>query len=503
MKRYIYGLLFLCMILTNVILSQNVGINEENPQGKVHIKSNSSISMPQLRLTEVGSDFSRLKFENTQFAAYWDIAGYPTDDATGSRLHFYFNNGVNAGDRLTIDGLGKVGIRVPNPEAKLDILGGSWNLESGSPGDLRLGNSTHNLRIGVATGGGGAGIGRIFTSSHLFFGTDSTLRMVVTKEGKVGIGTNNPTTDLDVNGILRIRDMSGSGNRNLMVNSNGEVMEGTVGVGDTDWTETPDLVKSTKPVLVETSNTSYSGLAITGVTSNGNNVSALAIWNKGGGFNVPYYRMLIDANDIDSYRANGSSEELNLCRNSNGNLGLVKGGGNVGIGLTATDSKVTIEHFENNGIRAALRIGTSNPLLLDRDELDVTGLSLGLLINSNSNKPVAIGTKKFAAGYKLSVEGKIMSDEIRVQIPTLWPDYVFAEDYPLMPLENLKEAIDSNGHLPGIPNASTVESEGIELGDMQVKVMEKIEELTLYMIQLNEENKALKKRIEELEKTKN
>jgi hypothetical protein len=110
-----------------------------------------------------------------------------------------------------------------------------------------------------------------------------------------------------------------------------------------------------------------------------------------------------------------------------------------------------------------------------------------------------IATTSQAAGYALSVNGKIACTEVLVQATASWPDYVFAPDYELMSLQSLEESILENNHLPGIPSATQVETEGIKLGDMQRLLLEKVEELTLYLIeqdkvitQLKEEVQALK-----------
>lgn len=106
---------------------------------------------------------------------------------------------------------------------------------------------------------------------------------------------------------------------------------------------------------------------------------------------------------------------------------------------------------------------------------------------------MSIGGTNFGNGYKLSVVGKIISEEVRVELRGDWPDYVFADNYQLPSLESVEQHIRENKHLPNIPSAAEVEKNGILLGDMQKKQMEKIEELTLYIIELN-------KRMEKLEK---
>ena len=67
-----------------------------------------------------------------------------------------------------------------------------------------------------------------------------------------------------------------------------------------------------------------------------------------------------------------------------------------------------------------------------------------------------------------------------------WPDYVFAPDYELLPLPELAERIQAIGHLPGMPSARDVRENGISLGETQAKLLEKVEELTLHVIALDE-----------------
>ena len=126
-------------------------------------------------------------------------------------------------------------------------------------------------------------------------------------------------------------------------------------------------------------------------------------------------------------------------------------------------------------------------------ETFINGTSQGRKMTMDLSGNVGIGiTENIATGHKLSVNGKIACTEVRVQPQNEWPDYVFAEDYTLMPLDELKSSIEASNHLPGIPSAKEVQAEGIQLGDMQIRMMEKLEEMTLYILQLNEEIKTLK-----------
>ena len=102
---------------------------------------------------------------------------------------------------------------------------------------------------------------------------------------------------------------------------------------------------------------------------------------------------------------------------------------------------------------------------------------------------VGIGTADPGA-YKLAVNGTIRAKEIRVN--TGWADYVFEKDYKLATLSEIEQFIIKHQHLPGIASATELKKEGVDISAMQTKMMEKIEELTLYIIAIN-------KRIQELE----
>ncbi|MES2457427.1 MAG: hypothetical protein V4594_17860 [Bacteroidota bacterium] len=111
-----------------------------------------------------------------------------------------------------------------------------------------------------------------------------------------------------------------------------------------------------------------------------------------------------------------------------------------------------------------------------------------LLLNPVSGN-VGIGTT--TASEKLSVKGKIRAQEIKVETSG-WADFVFAKDYQLPSLQQTEKHILVNGHLPGIPSAAEVAKDGIELGEMNKKLLQKIEELTLYLIEMKKENEAEK-----------
>lgn len=112
--------------------------------------------------------------------------------------------------------------------------------------------------------------------------------------------------------------------------------------------------------------------------------------------------------------------------------------------------------------------------------------NLSMIVANNGN--VGIGTSN--PTYKLSVNGNVRSKEVVVE--SSWADYVFDKNYELKPLSQLEAFIKANGHLPNIPPAKEVEQNGLSLGETQKKMMEKIEELTLYVIELEKKIEQLK-----------
>ena len=121
------------------------------------------------------------------------------------------------------------------------------------------------------------------------------------------------------------------------------------------------------------------------------------------------------------------------------------------------------------------------------------GVNNGNIRFDVSGGQVAIGSIiPAASGYKLTVTGKVICEELKVKLSGSWPDYVFNNNYNLMPLAQLQNFIGQNKHLPNIPSAAEVEKEGITVGDMQKRLMEKVEELTLYILDLQKQIDQLK-----------
>jgi len=126
----------------------------------------------------------------------------------------------------------------------------------------------------------------------------------------------------------------------------------------------------------------------------------------------------------------------------------------------------------------------------------VVNFKLNMLVKNNGG--VGINTWTIPAGYELAVDGKIIATEIKVRPSNYWPDYVFKTGYKLQSLEEVENYIDTNGHLPNIPKAEIIEKEGYHVGEMDIKLLEKIEELTIYAIDADKEIKHQQQQIDDL-----
>ncbi len=201
----------------------------------------------------------------------------------------------------------------------------------------------------------------------------------------------------------------------------------------------------------------------------------------------------------------------------NGTNKILFNGGNVGIGTTNPNQKLQVQFTGEGGISAkAVSNGTHGAanILVDpasgfpgrflfrengqnKGWIDHSGGKINIRNSSNTpffsvlmdNGNVGIGTT--SPDTKLAVNGNIHTKEVKVDLVG-WPDYVFESDYNLPTLKEVENHIAENGHLENIPSAAAVKENGIQLGEMNAKLLQKIEELTLYMIEQNKKTEELK-----------
>lgn len=222
-------------------------------------------------------------------------------------------------------------------------------------------------------------------------------------------------------------------------------------------------------------------------------------------------------------RTNGSNRVTVL--NSNGNVGIgttspaytldvngtINGTSARIAGNTITGTSWTIaSNFNFNS--ANIGIGVASPAYrLDvNGTINATALRIGgsqvgqwLAPSANINYTagmVSIGTTATPAGYKLAVGGKVVAEEVVIKLQGSWPDYVFESDFQLLPLSEVERYVKLNKHLPGVPTAAEVKEHGVAVGEMNAVLLKKIEELTMYVIELKKENEAQQKILDELTK---
>lgn len=344
---------------------------------------------------------------------------------------------TDGGTRFMVAQDGQVGVGTSTPAAKLQI-----NPASGeNPLIVRqFGTTTPALQVtdtGEVVVGDEQGISALFTvnangEDAFRVRTDGGTRFMVAQDGQVGVGTSTPSARFQVN--------SSSGENPMEIRRFG--------------TTTPALlVTDTGEVIVGDETGASAQLTV----------------------NAPA------GDDPFRARVNGITQAI------------INSDGEMGIGTGAPSARLHVSGVENNGSNATLRVtsGTQH-MLFDGNEID--SISGSMFLNNNSDQDiilvqsggaVGIGTSNIPADSLLAIDGKVRCEEVEVELSQDWPDYVFADDYPLIPLDELEKRIVAQKHLPGIPPASEIEAGGVKLGSMQAMTVEKIEELTLYVIQLN------------------
>ena len=204
---------------------------------------------------------------------------------------------------------------------------------------------------------------------------------------------------------------------------------------------------------------------------------------------------------------------------------IIKGTGSVGIGTTTpisslhTNGTITIGSGTNPSAIGTMQLRSDGTTpIANRLTYGTDGSGWRFAIGKNQagivtdqfiiqdNGNVSIGTTTATLNYKLAVGGDIIAERVVVKLQTNWPDFVFKKNYGLRPLSEVEAFINQNSHLPEVPSAAEVADKGIDVGAMNAKLLQKVEELTLYLIEMKKDNdKQLKdnlKLFDEIEKLK-
>ncbi len=284
-------------------------------------------------------------------------------------------------------------------------------------------------------------------TGKLIFQTNSLSRMYFTPDGNIGMGISDP--------VGRFQIATGD---DASASSHGYLMLGGV-IGD-------NIVIDNNEILAR-SNGAVSTLFL---ARDGSKVQL------GNGAEASGTKLHIT-----------SGSDVGLLNNLSGYLMM---GSQTGLNLIADNNEV---QARNNGNAAHLYLQNGGGNVFIGDATSFTGSHrLGVDGNAVFTGAVRIGSTTTPSGYKLAVDGKAIVTELMVRLVPSWPDYVFQDNYKLASLGEVEEFIKKNNHLPGIPAAKTIETNGLNIGEMQKIQMEKIEELTLYIIELKKEIEILK-----------
>ncbi|MBW0177572.1 hypothetical protein [Sediminibacterium sp.] len=374
----------------------------------------------------------------------------------------WMDNSANKTEVLSWTDALNVGIGISDPAFKLDINGGlrirnsQENMQDYTTFRIQGGNTlAHGLEIdffgdpsrtslpGTYYAGYGGGAIVNVNDKPLVFGTANTSRMHISGIGNVGIGTNNPLHQLHISGgdiafdaeqqerFIRINNSFGGAIRfrGNAVSSLDRSLQFGRFDGNNNW-----------------------AALMTVETNNG---------NVGIGTIFPAHKLDISA----------VSEEVSL------RVGTTNTGSNAASFILSNSS----QNAFNDGIKIIHGAGVTK----FNDLSGTTQMSI-----DHTNAKIGIGT--VSPSEKLSVNGNIRAKKIIVS-QTSWPDYVFDSSYSLRSIKEVEKFITKNKHLPEMPSAKEVEEKGISVGDNQALLLKKIEELTLYVIDLQKQINELKK----------
>lgn len=546
--------LFFLLIIAGICIvtrAQNVAINNDgtppDPKAQLDVKSaNKGVLLP--RVTDVGVISGDVPLGLLVFVTDGDRGFYYNASATPASPDWK-KVGAGASDYwqfatpnyLFNNSAYNVGVGTATPANKFTVrqTGIGITQETGD-GAVRMGFYTD------AT----AGYLQTHTNTPLAFATNNgSPQMILTTGGNVGIGNNTPTqagfvADKKVGAVHALFGSTTTGVAiesafpGIGFNSFFNAGRKTIGTGYGGWIGqnpasgdlyvqttvassgagsvisplTRLLINKNGDIGIEGNTAPHAPLSFANTA--GGKISLYGgteTANYGIGIQGYLLQLYTDANNADIAFGYGGSAPAAFGENMR-----IKGNGNVGIGLNNPSERLEIYkgriRFKGNtaanfahGLTWTNNAGTADKTFVGQYDDNTLGFygfpgaGWGLLWDVNDGS-LRLGTAQKANGYLLNIGGKAIAEEVRVQLRAAWPDYVFKPGHHLLPLPQLESYIYQNHHLPNIPTAETLEKEGTDLGEMQRKMMEKIEELTLYVIELKKELNQQQQTIEDLKK---
>ncbi|MBK9798807.1 MAG: SprB repeat-containing protein [Bacteroidetes bacterium] len=364
-------------------------------------------------------------------------------------------------------------------------------------------------------------------------------------DGNLIIGNSIDNYELNLFGNAKISSLAGSGASLVQADANG-LLSTTPIPTKTDmnyWAQNSNgnAVNYTGSVGVNT-NSFPNGEAL--------HVSGNSLFNGDGVFNndvklnsftnTTNELVMIDgAKKLYNAPANSIMSDVNYWKTNNNGTDLFHTTGNVGIGTNSPNKLLTVNGdvqllndnpngFNSLQILTGGTIPARRGISIDNDPSgnfnfyinsdqadasfnfingkDYTSITPNLM-TINANGKIGIGVSQtcmYPGNYKLYVKDGIRAEKVTIDLASDngWADFVFDRNYPLMSAFDLEKFIFLNKHLPGIPSAKELKSSGLDIEFMLTKQMQKIEEQTLYMLELKNENNVLKEKVNKLEAKK-
>jgi hypothetical protein len=399
------------------------------------------------------------------------------------------------GKSLSLDNFGNV-ILVKNESAKAET---TWQTVGS---DLMNNNS-----------------GKVVIKKDLAVTNNLSTTNLTIKEGKFKFG------NLSSNSLP-----SASNGKVLTLDTDGNIILANDGIGNTDpgqWKKTGNGIKNlnegdvliNKNIIVnETIIGNRLEVADGGIVFKKLNATTIPLDPNGKSLSLDNFgNVILVKNDSAKAEITWQTMGSDLMNNNSGKVVIKK---NLEVtdslltaNLTIKEGKFKFDNLSSNSLPSAsngkvLTLDTDGNIILANDGIGNTDpeqwKKTGNRVELQQSGQVVIGDgiTEFPAAYNLFVSKGILAEHVRVAVPNSekWADYVFEPDYRLMPLQEVEKFIITYGHLPKIYSATDAAEQGMDVLEMNVKLLEKVEELTLYAIDANKRIELLEQRLEKLEK---